>query len=188
MLSTLARIMALAAAVLIVGCQSNRGVVTGGTAGCACGGDRDVAFVTPEGRHLALNQNRADLTILVFPNTPGCDCCSIDPQSAALADRYRNDRLSVVQVTQPSGTCSYDMVQGACPDNGALAKGPMRSICDFDHKARAAYGNPEPGAILLIDGYNRVLARGSVNNPRSVVCAADCGATAVRHEWEPSGD
>lgn len=181
---TLMVVLGLAAVVIVAGgCETSTGVVASASGSCTTA--PDLTYRLPNGQMWSLSDNRGPLVLIAFSQTAGCDCGTADPRIVALAQRYCDLPVSVVQITALSGQCVYSRQWNGA---SAIPKMQMKSLCDPDRVAWKAYGCPAGDAVFLIDECNQIVATGTLGNMCNVDIQVRALGRRIQQEWEPSGD
>lgn len=113
----------------------------------------DFPVVTADGEETSFSEIREPTTIMAFVSPPGDQCCWLNPQLVSLAEELKNERVAVVQVSQPTDECPHGP---GCVATCNLKDPHLVSLCDAERRAWEAYREPEPDTVMLINYRGKV--------------------------------
>lgn len=155
--------------VALAGCAPTSGVITkvSGTTGLQVGSIApDVQYESLEGKEASFNRTRQPVAIVAFVAPQGAACCWLDPGVINIADQLWELPVTVAQFSLPTKECPHGP---GCVEVCNLRKGRVMSLCDAQRLAWNAYGKPAPDTLILVGTDNKVLAKGSLDDPKTVV-------------------
>jgi len=149
----------VAVSAVVAGCTAGQrsGVVEGAAAPAIQGDAPDITFETAGGGEASFQRVRRPVALLAFTESPGAQCCWIEPRLLRNADALSDVPVTVAQVSLPTSHCEHG---SGCSEACRLQDYRLLTLCDADRKAWNAYGRPAPGTVLLIDAENRIVADG----------------------------
>lgn len=164
------RILTLLAALTgFAGCAPTAGIITktSGTTGLQLGSIApDVQYESMDGKQASFKKVRQPVAIVGFVAPQGAACCWLDPKVVNIADQFWDLPVTVAQFSLPTEKCPHGP---GCVEACNLRKGGVMSLCDAERLAWNAYGKPAPGELILIGADNKIVMKGSLNDPKSVV-------------------
>ncbi len=166
------RMVALLTALLgLAGCASPSGVVTGTSTPAWYAGTvaPDVEYRSLQGKQTSFNKIRQPVAVVAFVAPPGATCCWLDPTVLNLADQLWDLPVTVAQFSEPTSQCPHG---AGCTEVCNLRQGRVMSLCDAQQLAWRAYGKPAPGTLILIGPDNKILSKGTLNEPQALVAEA----------------
>ncbi len=125
----------------------------------------DIPFISMEGKHRTLSKIRLPITILVFTSTPGVACCRLEPELVTLADRFKKDPITVVQISLPNNKCPHG---ASCSEACNINNARLLSLCDADRIAWSAFHQPKLGTVFLVGENGKIVGINSTENLRSI--------------------
>lgn len=152
---------------IMAGCASVSGVVTGTTGSRAGAKTPDIQYTTAEGHSASFNWARCPVALVAFTATEGPAGAGVDPHVADLADRLGDLPVTVAQLSLPPEGRSLGLSPEALP-----RKSGMMFLYDADRLAWNAYGHPAPGDMFLIGNDGDIVMAGSLNDPEPILLEA----------------
>ncbi len=172
----------------LAGCASPSGVVTGTSTPAWYAGTvaPDVEYRSLQGRQTSFNKIRQPVAVVAFVTPPGATCCWLDPTVVNMADQLWDLPVTVAQFSEPTSQCPHG---AGCTEVCNLRQGRVMSLCDAQQLAWRAYGKPAPGTLILIGPDNKILSKGTLNDPRVIVNEARrIGQTEKERLRGPGGE
>jgi hypothetical protein len=126
---------------------------------------KDIPFTAMDGTKTTFHKVRGPIAILAFTSPPADQCCWVSPQLVNLTSRFAGLPISVAQISLPTENCPHGP---GCTEMCRLGETQLFSFCDTDRIAWKAYGEPTPGAVILIDQRDKVITTGSLDNLKPV--------------------
>jgi hypothetical protein len=163
------RILILLTALIgFAGCTPTSGVITGTSTPAWYAGTiaPDVQYQSLEGKQASFNKVRQPVAIVAFVAPPGTACCWLEPAVVNLAGQLWDLPVTVAQFSLPTSKCPHG---AGCVEVCNLHKGGVMSLCDAQKLAWKAYGKPAPGTLILIGPDNKMVAKGSLSNPKPIM-------------------
>lgn len=122
----------------------------------------DLPYTTTDGKHDHVKKGYLSVTIVAFVPSDASGQAQPDPALKALSKdvRFVNLPVYVVQVTEASDKASGKVALPA----GRTDKSGLTVLTDPDRIAAAAYLNPKPNQVFLLDWNNQVVEIASVND------------------------
>jgi hypothetical protein len=164
------RVLTLSIVLMVLaGCMPTSGVVTetSGTTGAQIGSVApDVEYKSMEGKQANFRKARAPIAVIAFVAPAGTACCALDPRVVNIADRVWDLPVTVAQFSLPTSQCPHGP---GCVEVCNLRKGHVMALCDAQRLAWNAYGKPAPGTLILIGSDNRIVAKASLSDPKTLV-------------------
>lgn len=124
-----------------------------------------VAFTSAEGKQTTLRKASEPISIIAFVSSTGQVCCRIDPSLAEMAEKFKDELITVVQISLPTSDCSHGP---GCVEVCNLFDRHLVLLCDQDKVAWRAYGQPKPNTVFLINEENEVVAVESIADLKEV--------------------
>ncbi len=125
----------------------------------------DIPFVSIDGKQTSFKRVSQSIAIVAFTSTPGEACCRLVPELVTLAHRFRNESITVAQISLPTTECSHGL---GCAEYCNINDARLVSLCDADRMAWKAYLQPEPNTVFLIDDNYKIIAIESIINIESI--------------------
>ncbi len=125
----------------------------------------DIPFTSMEGKQRTLNKIRMPITILVFTSTPGVVCCRLEPDLLTLADRFKKDPITIVQISLPKNKCPHG---SGCSEACNIDDTHLVSLCDANRIAWNAFHQPKPGTVFLVGENGKIAGINSTDNLQSI--------------------
>lgn len=172
-------------AMLTSACGSNSGVVASSNGSIVGSMAPNLTLTAADGTQWTLHENRAPVAIVAFVSSPGCDCCWVDPRLANLAQRYADQPISVVQVSEIIGPCPG---AGACRQTARIDQLKMKSLCDTQQIAWKAFEQPDADTAFLLDEDGRIVAQGSLSHMDFLLETAEAMGKQIQTQYQPYGD
>lgn len=167
------------AAGLLAGCQvaAPGGIVTSGTVapgwekGPAVGLKApQIRFIGADGKERPLRVAADWISVMGFVESKGKECCLLSPALTEAASRYWNKPVRVVQVSLPTAKCPHGP---GCFESCHVRPLHLMALCDSDQTAHNAFGSPKDQALLVIDGYGKVVRATTVDKVGDVFAQVD---------------
>jgi hypothetical protein len=130
----------------------------------------------PDGKIVRLGDAAYPFFVVGFVQPRGDDACRLSPRLLNLNKSLEIDAISLVQVTLPTKLAPLLVEPGECPD----PPWNMIRLLDPDELAWSAFGEPEPGTLLLIDRFGYIVARGHLDDPDYILWRA----RELQEDWE----
>lgn len=150
------------------GCAPTSGVITGTSTPAWYAGTiaPDVEYQSLEGKRASFHKSRQPVAVVAFVGPEGPECCWLEPRVINIADQFWDLPVTVAQFSVPTSKCPHGP---GCVEVCNLRKGGVMALCDAEKLAWRAFGRPPLGTLVLIDADNKMLLRGSLGDPTSVV-------------------
>jgi len=149
-------------AIVIAGCQSEQ-ASKAGVISIEQGAINDVApdvpFTSAEGAQTSIKKVSEPIRILGFINNTGADCCELNPELLELAKKYKNEYVTVIQISVPTTRCPHGP---GCYQYCRTKDENLLALCDEELIAWKSYGQPAPNTIILVDKNNIISAKESI--------------------------
>jgi hypothetical protein len=136
----------------------------------------DIPFTSIEGKRTSFRKVSQSIAIIGFVSSSDKDCCRLMPELLALARRFRNDPITVLQISVPTRKCPHG---SGCFKHRNTKDIYLASLCDVERIAWEGYGHPVPDTVFLLDENSKVIALEGLNNLNSIAHQAQNMATAV---------
>ncbi len=125
----------------------------------------DIPFISMEGKQRTLSKIRLPITILVFTSIPGVVCCRLEPDLLTLADRFKKDPITIVQISLPKNKCPHG---SGCSEACNIDDTHLVSLCDANRIAWNAFHQPKPGTVFLVGENGKIAGINSTDNLESI--------------------
>jgi hypothetical protein len=135
----------------------------------------DIPFISTDGKQTSFKKVSQSIAIVAFTSTPGEACCKLVPELVALAHRFRNEPITVAQISLPTTKCSHGP---GCAEHCNINDARLVSLCDADRMAWKAYGQLKPNTVVLVGENNRIAAIEDLENLDSIANKAQRMAAA----------
>lgn len=165
-----ARIVTTAAVIIVLaGCSSTvqKPIVGVAESGVYLNGATapDIVFTTLQGQPASFRKLSEPIAILAFTDSSGQGCCRLVPELVTLAHRFRNEPITVAQISLPTSQCPYGPGCAQCRN---VKDANLALLYDANRTYWQAYGQPEPGTVFLIDEERKVIAVENLCNIESI--------------------
>ena len=177
---------------LMAGCQTTApgGLVTEAeTRGDLAGRPRvglevpDVKFTNSEGKTRSLQPASGWMSLVGFVESKGKECCLLSPVLIEAASRYWNKPVRVIQVSLPTTDCPHG---AGCVETCHVQSLHLMALCDSARVAYKAFGSPEDGTVLAIDGDGRITAIATVDKVQDLYPRVDRLAEKAKKKSLPT--
>jgi hypothetical protein len=125
----------------------------------------DIPFVSIDGKQTSFEKVSQPIAIIAFTSAPGEACCRLVPELVTLAHYYRNEPITMAQISLPTTKCPHGP---GCAEYCNINDAHLVSLCDVDRIAWKAYLQPEPNTVFLIDDIYKIIAIESMTNIESI--------------------
>ncbi len=157
------------AAVLLSGCVAEEsplaGIITEPTRLAIGRPAPDFPITTADGKETTFGGLRKPIAIVAFVSPRGAQCCWLDPDLVSLAGELRHRKITVAQISEPTGKCPHG---AGCVAACNMEDPHLVSLCDADRIAWNAYRRPEPDTVVLVDERGDVVAVGRTTDLKAV--------------------
>ncbi len=119
----------------------------------------DLSFTSAEGKQTKFRKTSEPISVVTFISSTGRGCCRIDPGLAAMAERFKDDFITVVQISLPSSDCPHG---AGCVEVCNLFDKHLVLLCDKDRIAWKTYRQPKSDTVFLINQDNEIVAIESI--------------------------
>jgi hypothetical protein len=152
----------------VAGCAPTSGVITGTSTPAWYAGTiaPDVEYKSLEGKQASFNKVRQPIAVVAFVAPEGANCCWLEPGVVNLANQFWELPVTVAEFSEPTDKCPHGP---GCVEACNLRQGRVMSLCDAQRLAWKAYGKPAPGTLILLGPDNKMLAKGSLSDPKPIV-------------------
>jgi hypothetical protein len=121
----------------------------------------DVSYVADNGTVGSFEKAREPIAVVAFVAPQGPACCAVDQRLVDLTRRFGALPISVVAVLEPNPNCP----QGpGCVPPCNLGHTKMMTLCDVHGQLRSSLGQPQDGAVLLLDSRSRIIGAGTLDD------------------------
>lgn len=120
----------------------------------------DIPFTTSDGKETRFNSIRQPVAILAFVSPSPQDCCSIRPDLAKLAKRFKLLPITVAQISLTTTECPYGPGCNLCD----IVDNNLVTLCDPARIAWKAYNQPKLNTVILVNQRNRIVDTQPISN------------------------
>ncbi len=130
----------------------------------------DFNFISAEGELKSFRKVSQPISIIAFTSPSGEVCCQLIPELVELANRFKDEWISVAQISLPTSKCPH---RTGCTEFCNTKDLYLIALCDENREAWNTYGQPKANTVILLDKKGRIVATESIDNLDTIARKAE---------------